>query len=135
MLNISQLPLNSTVTFDFYPSQVLGTGVKRAKVLAILDAATAAVWIDPIALHANVFPFLPVGTPNSFDAYPYVKLKLQSGEITFVGLPWIREETLVLSTTQKMQLTIDSVTPEDQDRIIKALSANGFKSLDVKLLD
>lgn len=135
MLPITQLVLNSTVSFDLHPSQLLGTGYKRAKLLAILDAATAGNWIDPIAAHANVYPTLPVGTPNKYDAYPYLKLRLASGEITAIGLPWIKDETFVVATTRSIRLTVDDVSPEDQENIIKALSANGFAAVDVEVID
>lgn len=135
MLSLSQLVLNATVSFDLYPSQLLGTGFKRAKLLAILDAATAQNWIDPIAQHANVFPTLPNGTPNKFDAYPYLKLKLASGQVTAIGLPWIKDETFVIATTRSIQITIDDVSPADQDAIMLALSANGFAAADVAVLD
>lgn len=135
MLTITQLPLNATVSFDLYPSQVLGTGYKRAKILAILDAETAARWIDPIAMHANVYPTLPPGVPNRFDGYNYLKLKLASGEVTAIGIPWIKDETFVVASTSSMQLTIDSVSPADQQLILNALSANGFTAVNVVLLD
>lgn len=135
MLTISQLVLNSTVSFDLHPSQLLGTGYKRAKLLAIMDAATAAHWIDPVAQHANVFPTLPVGTPNRYDAYPYLKLKLASGDITAIGLPWIKDETFVVATTRSIRITIDDVSPTDQENIMLSLSANGFTAADVEIID
>ena len=135
MLTIDQLPLNATVSFDLHPSQLLGTGYKNAKVLAWLDAESAAyMGVDPIAMHANVYPTLPVGTPNKYDGYPWVKLKLASGEITAIGLPWIKDETLVVATTRKMQFTLDNVSPADQNVVLQALAANGFTAVDVTYL-
>lgn len=135
MLTPSQLPIGSIVNFDLYPTQVLGTSIKRAKVLAHLDADTAAFWIDPIALHANVYPTLPEGVPNSYKGYLYVKLQLASGEITAIGFPWIREETVAIVSTQTIQLTIANVSAEDQNAILEALSANGFSAVDVAIID
>lgn len=135
MLTIEQLPLNSTVTFDLHPSQLLGTSYKNAKVLAWLDADTVAyMGVDPIAMHANVYPTLPVETPNKYDGYPWLKLKLASGEITAIGVPWIKDGSLVVATTRKMQFTIDNVSPADQNVILQALSANGFTAVDVLYL-
>ncbi len=135
MLTPNDFPLNAMVSFDLHPAAVMGTGYKGAKVLAILDAATAFHFIDPVAQHANVYPFLPEGTPNRYDAYPYLKLKLADGSTTAIGIPWVKDETLEIATTRRMRLTIDAVTPEAQNLIIKALSANGFSAVDVELLD
>jgi hypothetical protein len=135
MLTPEQLPLQATVSFDLYPSALLETGYKNAKVLGWISAKMASyLGVDPIAMHANVFPTLPVGTPNNYEGYPWIHLKLASGEETAIGLPWIKDETLVIATTRKMQFTIDSVTPAGQNVILAALSANGYSAVDVKYL-
>lgn len=131
MLNPQTLTLNSVVSFDLYPSQLLGTGYKNVKLLAILDADTARSWIDPVAMHANVYPTLPPSTPNKFNGYPYLKLKLPDGSITAIGLPWIRDETFQVATTRSMRLLIEAVSPEDQNKVLLALSSNGFNAVDV----
>jgi len=136
MLTQTQLPLNATVSFDLYPSQILGSGYTRAKVLAWMDADTAKYFgIDPIALHANVYPLLPAGTPNRFDGYPYVKLRLENGTVTAVGVPWIRDETLVVLTQTRARLTLENITPEQLAIALQALSANGISAVDVEMLD
>ena len=136
MLAISALPLNSTVSFDLHPAAILGPSIKGAKVLAYLDAASTYYFnIDPVAQHVNVFPFLPPGTPNQFDAYPYIKLKLASGAITCIGLPWIVDASLAVATTRQMQITIDNVTPAGQNLILAALSANGYGAVKVDYFD
>ncbi len=131
-----QLPINSTVSFEVYPAAVLGTGFNNAKVVGVVQAAQARYAnIDPVALHANVFGTLPAGTPNKYDSYLYVILQLTSGQTTAIGLPWIKPETLKQVTTRKMQLIIPDISPEDEPRVLKALSANGFKAVDVTYLD
>lgn len=134
MLSITDLPLNATVSFDLYPAALLGTSLKNAKVLAILDADTARFFIDPPVMHANVFATLPPGTPNRFDGYPYVKLKLPNGTVTAIGLPWIKDETLVVATTTRVLITVDNVTPAGQNTILAALSANGFSAAKIEVI-
>lgn len=131
MLNPQDLSLNAIVSFDLHPSQLLGTGHKNVKLLAIVDADTARYWIDPVAYHANVYPTLPVGTPNKFDGYPYLKIKLSDGSVTAIGLPWIKDETFVEVTTRSMHLTIENVPAADQEKVLLALSAIGFTAVDV----
>lgn len=131
MLTIGDLPLNATVSFDLHADHVLGTGVTRAKVLAYLDAETAGIFLDVPAVWANVYPSLPAGTASDFRAYPFLKLRLGNGETTVVSLAWIRDETLRIETTRRMQLVIDNVSPADQNAILEALAANGFSAVAV----
>lgn len=134
MLTPQDIVLDSTVSFDLYAPQVLGTGWKNAKTKSILDADDVRfLGIDPAAMHANVYPSLPAGTPNDFRAYKYLKLVLASGEVTAVGLPWIKQDTYVVSTNQKMIVTIDNVSPDMQNSIRLALSAIGVSVYDVQL--
>lgn len=135
MLNQTQLPLNATVSFDLHASQVLGSGYVRAKVLAWMDADTAKYFgIDPIALHANVYPLLPPGTPNAYDGYPYIKLRLENGDVTAIGVPWIRDETLVILTQTRARFTLENVTPAQIQIALQALSANGMTAVNVEML-
>lgn len=136
MLTQAQIPLNATVSFDLHPSAVLGTGYKGAKVLAILDADSCRYFnVDPVAMHANVYPMLPPGTPNKYDGYPWVKLKLASGQITCIGLPWIIDATFSVDTTSSLRFTVQNVSPEQRNIIMEALSANGFTAVNVEVLD
>jgi len=123
----TDLPFGAVVSFEVYPAQMLGNEFNNAKVLAIVDADTAKFWIDPVAQHANVYATLPPNTvPDKFDSYLYVKLKLASGMTTAVGLPWIRKESLKIATTRKVLITVENVSPEDDGKLLKALSSNGF---------
>lgn len=135
MLNLQDLPLGATVSFDFHPVAMKGTGYKNAKLLAILDAETARQFIDPVVMHANVYPTLPVGTPDKYNGYYYLKLKLANGETDVVGIPWIKDETFVEVTTKSMRLTIENVPAADQNKVLEALSANGFTAVNVEYLN
>ena len=134
MLDQSQLPVNALVSFELYPSQIIGVGYQNAKVIGIFDAETAGSWIDTVAMHAQVSPFLPAGVPNSHDAYSYVRLLLPSGEKTVIGIPWIRDNTLVVVDSRRLQIIIDNVAVADLPRIQLALSANNFTIADTKWL-
>lgn len=134
MLNVSAITLFSTVSFDLYPASLVAPSFKFAKVLGVMDADTAKVFVDTIAGHANVYPTLPVGTPNGHNQYPWVKLKLASGQVTAIGLPWIKEETYVTHTTTTIRLTIENVEPTDQNLILQCLAANGFSAVNVEVI-
>lgn len=123
---LSKTNIGDTVSFDVHP-QILGTGFKRVKILAYLDMDTAKYWIDPVAMHINVYPFLPPTTPNRADGYNYVKIQFPNGEVTCLGIPWIREETIERHAGGMMTLRWDDVSIEEMDKIMLALSSNGHE--------
>lgn len=126
LVDPSQIKIDSTVSFDLYPAATLMASVKNARVLSVVNARTAMqLGYDAPAYHAVVYPSLPPGTPNAYDKYQYVGLKLPSGQETFIGVPWIKASTYVEESLRDITLRIQGVTPEQQTRIIQALSAIG----------
>ncbi len=132
MLSTSQITIGSTYNFEMYAPAILGTAYKNVKVVAILDADSAQAYINPVLMHRNVYPHLPAGVPNQYNGYSYLKLKLASGKYTAVGIPWIRDETFTEIATTSLRFTIQNVSPDDRNTIMKALSANGFSAVDVQ---
>lgn len=124
-MSVEKLAIGNTVSFDVYP-EILGTPYQRVRVLAVLDMDTTRYLnFDPVAMHANVYPSLPAGTPNRPDGYSYLKLRLENGTITCVGIPWIREDSIELHTGGSLKLMWNNVTEEQRNRIIITLRANG----------
>lgn len=134
MASYEDFELGSTVSFEVYPSAILGTGFKRMKVMGILDADSARGWIDPESMHANVYSQLPDGTPDAFDEYYYLKIKGPDGQINCVGLPWIIASSIEVHATNTVKLTIENVSQSDIERLRKALAANGLKATDLRIV-
>lgn len=127
MLNQSEIIIDTMVSFDLYPATILGTSIKLAKVLGVCNAQVAmAAGHDGPAMHAIVFPTLPSGTPNGYDRYHYVHLKLQNGTKTFIGIPWIKESTFTVEVVRTLAFFIENITPDQQSHAIAALSAIGL---------
>lgn len=129
------LPIGSLVSFEPYAPGVLGTAWQNCTVMAHLDAETVRMLgNDPEARHVNVYPSLPSGqTPNDYSAYLYVKLKLVSGSYEYLGIPWIRKETIVTRSVKKAVITVEDVNQNDVQNIVEQLSAAGYKSAKVEL--
>lgn len=135
MSAMSKMNLGDTVSFDVYPSSILGTKFSNCKVLAFLDMDSATQWIDPVAMHVNVYPTLPKGTPNKASGYNYVKVKLANGTVTCVGDPWIKAETIKVITSSKIQIIVEDTGPDDVQRLANILQQNGYSNISVDLLD
>ncbi|MBN22806.1 MAG: hypothetical protein CL678_16085 [Bdellovibrionaceae bacterium] len=135
MIIAENIAIGSTISFSVYGEQVLGSGFKRAKVQALLDPETAMRYADVVAMHSQVLPFLPEGTPSSYSGYYYLKLKMPNQTTTIVGVPWIKLETVEVYSATSLQFDIHNVSPQDQDRIRRLLLANNYTQLESRTLD
>lgn len=122
-------------SFDVHPSAILGTGFKNVTVQAILDYQSALSFSDLEALHVNVFPHLPPGTPNRPQDFDYLLLRTESGDSTIIGIPWIVEETIELVESLKMNVVIDGVGSSDIERVRACLSQNGYNNIAISIVN
>lgn len=127
------LQLKQSYSFEVYPAALLGNGFQNATVMAILDQETANREVDTQALHVQVYPTLPVGTPNNPADYDYVKLKLANGSTTILGIPWIKQDTLTQVSTSTITAKIAGVSAADLPRVRNCLIQNGFNNLDLSV--
>jgi hypothetical protein len=125
----------AVVNFSVYPSAILAANFTSVRVEAIIDAETARLLgFDPWSMHVNVYPTLPEGVPDDPNDYLFVRVKFNSGETTILGIPWIREDSIEQVSYTTISLKIPNVGPGDVDKVVKALSANGYSASDVKLI-
>lgn len=134
--SLLDVQLGQRFSFEVYPAAVLGNNFRDVRMEAMLNARTAASFgVDIQALHANVYPTLPEGsTPNDALQYNYIRVQYQSGEYAVIGVPWIRPESIVISAGGKLVLTFMDKTQTDIDRIMLALSSNGYRPDDIQTL-
>lgn len=125
--------IRSIYNFDLHAPAILGNGYQNAVVLALMDMETANKEIDVVSLHTNVFPYLPVGTPNDPKGYDYVKIKTTTGATTIIGLAWIKPETIVLVDSRTVTVTIGEVNASDIPRIKAALIQNGYSNIEIQI--
>ncbi len=123
--------LKQVYSFSVHPVALLGNNFRNVKVLALLDAESASQLINIQEAHANMYPYLPAGTPNNPNSYNYLKIRTVSGEITVLGLAWINDETVTVVTNSTITVKIGGVTPEDAVRVREALVQNGFRTLEI----
>lgn len=130
---MADIPFNlrGVYSFDVYASALLGTNYKNVTVMAVMDAATANREIDIQALHAQIYPTLPAGTPNRAVDYDYVKIKTTAGNTTILGMAWINPVTVVQVQSSTITVVIGGVSASDQTRIKNALLQNGFNNISI----
>lgn len=135
MSGLSSDHIGKLLSFTVYPVAILGSSFSNVTVLGLLDAASAFQFIDPAAMHVNVYPTLPVGVTNRYDSYLYAKLKLANGAITCVGLPWIDNSTIVVHSNLAFDVRIEDVDAPDYETLRNALLANGFNNFVITTVD
>lgn len=121
-------------SFDVYGTSILTNGFKNVTIMAILDYESALDFRDVTAVHHQVYPSLPVGTPDDPTSYDYVHVRLASGDKTVLGLPWINLTTVVEIASRKIMATIDGVSSADLDRVRTSLVQNGFNNIKLELI-
>jgi hypothetical protein len=114
----------------------LGTSIKNAKVIGVMNAATAMqLGFDAPSMHILVYNTLPPGTPNGYDKYQYLYLKLASGQRQFIGIPWIKESTYVKEMVRTVAFYLENLSPDKQNLAIAALSSNGLTVAKVEVIE
>ena len=103
-------------------TNVLKTEYSGVKVLGTVSSDIAMTLQDVRAMHLQVKPYI-TGLPDLFSDYTYVIIQHTSGMKDVLGLPWLLESSISLSTKQSYQLILDNIDPE-QVEIIRASLVN-----------
>ena len=122
--------IGDTITFDVYPSVILGSKYQNVTVLAAVSGELAQAYgFDVVATHANVAPSLPPGSPNNPFAANYLWLQIQypNKEKDFVAIPWIIADTVQVTNMVDIVVRIRRRTATDSTAVQVALSSAGFK--------
>jgi len=131
---LADLPIGSVVSFETYAPAILGTTYNNCTVMSHLDANDArALGSDVQARHANVYPSLPSGTPNDPFSYWFIKVKLINGNVDFLGVPWIRKETITSRQVRVGVFTVEDIGTTDVQNILDILSAADYHKVSVTL--
>lgn len=134
MPSIYDIQIGQRFSFEVYPVAVLGNNFKEVRLEGTLSARSALAYgVDIQALHVNVFPSLPAGTPNDPFQYGYVRVEMPNGDFQIVGIPWIRPETIQPSVAGKVTMVFNDKTPLDVERMQLALASNGYRPDSVKV--
>lgn len=126
MTSLNEVQIGQRFSFQVYPTAIIGNTFADVIMEGFISADIARAYnFDIYSMHANVYPTLPAGTPNDPTQYSYIMIRLANGERQIIGTPWIRQDTIAISTGGTFQLTFSNKTQLDLERALTALSANG----------
>lgn len=105
-------------------------GISAASILP------TAVSTNAVITHNNIWGSLPVETQNAIDnnyaSYMYVILELEdTKELRYIGLPWIKDGSLVEITDEVTTIILSSLTTEDKVKLQPLLERNNLKVLSI----
>ena len=115
--------LGQTIAFEVYPSSVIGTRFNNAIVRGVVDHSGVTDF-NPAVMHANVFATLPSGSVDDFRKYNYLRLELENGNITFVGIPWIIANSVQVISNQDLVINIPKYGSHENQEFIKRMLLN-----------
>lgn len=130
--------LGDVISFEVYPSAILGSGFNRVKLLSVLSPNDAAKEADIIVKHTQVLAYLEPQDKvlyATYKDYNYLKVLLPNNTTTVIGIPWIKQNTIqkVVSTMGRYDITVDS--PTQLDEILAILKARGFNRITFSTLN
>lgn len=129
--------LGDVISFSVHDNvqAVIPTKFENVKVVATLDADSAKQLIEPYTLHRNIYPMLPQGTaPDDASAYYYLKVKLENGQHTAVGIPWINLTTVEKRDSSTAQVVIENISSSDLTRLRDHIAAGGWTLVTAKMV-
>lgn len=125
---MATVPIDSTlnkktVSFKLYPSSIITNDFTNCVVLGVVSV-DAVTQINPAEMHVIVYPTLPSGAVNDYAGYDYVLVKLASGLVTAVGVPWIIPDTVTVVDGIKIVVTINNQNLDFAGTVRKILVSN-----------
>lgn len=131
-VTLSSNELGKILTLNLYAPGILGAQLKQAKFEEIISYQTAQQYIDPAALHANVWGLLPTGTPNDFRKYYYGKFRTENDAVVVLGLPYIASYTI--HTQSNAIVTVNGIDPISAPQILREmLNAQGYFDISIEI--
>lgn len=125
--------IGKVVSFEVFPNLILTDNFNNLIVTGITTASQARKIRDVAALHVSVFPTLPPGTPNNYEAYPYLTFQRADGTAGVVGIPWINASTLLVRNGVTIQIKLRNRSLNDVDNVRKVLAANNLLDDNVEI--
>ena len=122
--------INQTLSFETYA----GEKYSNLKFLSLLDPDTAMMYDDVVAKHLQNRPYLPDPVPTAYSEYLYALFKNAEGKKTCLGIPWIRESSIISNEQPNYRIDLTAPTKEQVDSFKSMLSASGIENFKISIV-
>ena len=124
-MNFSYDDIGQRVTFEIYGSSVIGGNYTDVEIV-LVSAASGVAQYDPRQKHEAIYSLLPEPRPQTHTEYKYYLIRHSNGRQSIVGDAWIKADTVIRGSMNKIVLEISDVTPSDIGKLKNLLRAEGY---------
>lgn len=131
---MAEFALNNVFSFETHAPALLGAKIKNATLKAMVDYSTATKFFNPNSQHANLYTYLPIGSPRDHTKYTYLIFETENGETKIFAKEWINLNTVELVVGNTTRVTIYNTSSSDSKKIRDLLMAAGYSSFSVDVV-
>lgn len=118
--------VNHRYNFTTYAPSVFGDSFKLSKVIGIVSYETARQHSNIDVLQRQVYPLLPVGTPDRVKEYNYVMFESSAGIEYVLAYPWIIEGSIEEVSAVDLAVDVYDVDSSAMGKIRDVLNSMGY---------
>lgn len=127
--------IGKTYTFNTLAPSLLGTIVKNAKLMSVVDYDNVVKYYNFIdTTYANILSALPNGTPIDPKSSLYYIFKSESGETVVISQYWVDEESIQVVEFISFKVTVTDATLGDMQTVRDVLIAANILNFSVERL-
>lgn len=136
MSAIDNLKLNDVVSFEVYPTAVLGGAFKDMVFKDRISPESARLFgADIYALWQQAYPTLPSGTINDPEKHEWLTFKTPSGELSILCAAWIKADTVAGTTSRVYTVQVGDGDTNFPQQARAALNAVGYYNITIDLVE
>lgn len=95
----------------------------------LLSARTVVdLGFDAAALHRQHLNFNPEGMPDDYTKYKYARFVDAETNVTYLGVPWVRETSIIENSSPDYELILKEPTQDQLDSLRSMVVASGIEN-------
>lgn len=126
--------INKVYNFDTLAASLLGSSIRQAKCVSIMDHETASKENNIDLQYRNIYPLLPNGTVDDSKAQTYYKFKTVAGLTIILCEQWINASTIVLVTATGYRVIIQDASTQDIATLRDVINSMGITDYVIETL-
>ena len=128
----SQLNEGDVISFETIAPSILNLKYIQVQFAGLVNWAVARSFDDIASLHRSLYPSMnQAEIKDDYKSYSYLTFQNSSGKVHVIGVPWIREDTLVVSGSENLNLNFPNISIDKKIYLFQLLKANGFSNFQV----
>ena len=118
---------------QFNGAPILGTGLKNATLVGIVDYRVASNESNVTTTHVNMIPYLASGVSHDATSLSYLLFETEAGNRSAYAYPWVVESSIEVAQNKTLSVTIPGASADDAARVKEILSLGGYKNISMSL--